>query len=353
MNADETPTEANDNPGYVSPNISSAEEQEAQEEEQLDEAALEQKKRETVEIDGIPIDEKDIKYKATEIKRKADISYFVNVSEEPEEDPQGSKATGKDGEKKFDFDIKNIKNIATNLIKKPSAEKAEGEKAEKVDVAAKMKSIFVDGWHKYVTIGVVAAVLIIIGCMIIIPIIEKNSANTGDDTGSGEVKIYDNPFDRLKDTEMTNALLNYDFETVDRIYKEVEEDLESDDDIAKLYLDKAKRVLDADPTEKDRIYEAAKIAYKKGSDDPEIVKELYVIYGLLGDKEKAEEMNEALAALGVDIDGDDKEDDDDKEDGEKKDEDKKDTDKTKEADKTQESGDSKDASTTEKPKSNE
>ncbi len=337
MSANDTPTEVNDNLGYVSPNISSGDEEE-QKEEELDEAALEQKKRETVQLDGIPIDEKDIKFKATEIKRKADISYFVNVAEEPEEAPADPKKTadGKPAGEKKPFDFKNI----AAMIKKPAAAKSEDQPKEKVDIVAQLKTIFIDGWHKYITIGVAAVILIIIGCMIIIPIIEKNSSGADNDPGAGEVKIYDNPFDRLEDTEAMNAFLNYDFETVDRIYKEVEEDLKSDDDIAKLYLDKAKRILDADATEVDRIYEAADIAYRKGSDNPEIVKELYVIYGLLGDKEKADEMNDTLIELGIDIDEDDdgdEKDDAEKKDAEKKDDSKKDDDKSKDTDDKKES----------------
>jgi hypothetical protein len=351
MSANETPDGVNDSLGYVSPNISSAEEQEEQKEEELDEAALEQKKRETVQLDGIPIDEKDIKFKATEIRRKADISYFVNVAE-PEENPKAEQkaANGKPAGDKKPFDIKNI----TAFINKPKTAQPEGKKAEKVDIVAKLKSIFLDGWHKYVTIGVVAAVVILIGCMIIIPIIEKNASKPGDDPGTGEVKIYDNPLDRLKDTEAVNAFLNYDFETVDRIYSEVEEELKTDEEVAKLYIDKAKRILDADPTEIDRIYSAADKAFKKGSDNADIVKELYVIYGLLGDKEKAEEMNETLISLGVNIDDDDeddKKDDDKKEDSDKKTDDKKTDDKKQTGDTTVKEDKTKD--TTKKPETNE
>ena len=330
MNADEAQTGANDNLGYVSPNISSAEEQERQAEEELDEAALEQKKRETVELDGIPIDEKDIKFKATEIKRKADISYFVNVVEEPEEAPKddSGKSTAKPASDKKAFDFKKI----TALINKPKTNQPQQVKTEKIDIVAKAKSILIDGWHKYITIGVVAAIVILIGCMIIIPIIEKNSSSdTGDDTT--ETKVYDNPFDRLKDTEINDAFSNLDFDTVERIYSEVEAELTSDEDIAKLYLDKAKRILEADESEVERIYAAAEKAYKKSPKDVDIIKELYVIYGYLGNKEKAEEMNDALIELGVDINDDEEDEEDDNKEDDKKDNDEKDDDEKEDSDK--------------------
>ena len=59
MSAKNAPGEVNNKGLFGSPNITSSEEDITSE---VDKAAEEQKKRETVDIDGVPIDEKDIKY---------------------------------------------------------------------------------------------------------------------------------------------------------------------------------------------------------------------------------------------------------------------------------------------------
>ncbi len=71
-----------DSSNFVSPNITSAAEEEQRAQEQ---AAAAQKQAETVNIDGVPIADQDIQYKTRDIvARKADAKYFVNIKEEEE-----------------------------------------------------------------------------------------------------------------------------------------------------------------------------------------------------------------------------------------------------------------------------
>ena len=77
MSVNNAPGEVNKDKFFDSPNISSAEDE--IEEPEVDKEAEERKKRETVEIDGVPIEGKEIKYKAEDIKKKGKMNYFVDV----------------------------------------------------------------------------------------------------------------------------------------------------------------------------------------------------------------------------------------------------------------------------------
>lgn len=76
MSAKDAPGEVNKNPNFDSPNITSAADEVM---EMIDAEKAARKKAETVEIDGVPIDEKEVKFKAEDIKKKGKTEYFVNV----------------------------------------------------------------------------------------------------------------------------------------------------------------------------------------------------------------------------------------------------------------------------------
>ena len=76
MSANDATGGEKENPNFDSPNISGA-----VEEEQAEKKAAEEQRRkeETVEIDGVPIEEKDQKYKTKDILKKEKTEYFVKI----------------------------------------------------------------------------------------------------------------------------------------------------------------------------------------------------------------------------------------------------------------------------------
>jgi len=122
MSAKNAPGEVNENPNFDSPNISSAADEEQQ---VIDAAAEEQKKAETVDIDGVPIEEKELQFKAEDIKKKGKTEYFVNV--------EGAEERKKEAAKK-------AKEEAEAAARKAKEEKAAADKAAAEQAAAEAKA---------------------------------------------------------------------------------------------------------------------------------------------------------------------------------------------------------------------
>lgn len=122
MSAKNAPGEVNENPNFDSPNISSAADEEQQ---AIDAAAEERKKAETVDIDGIPIEEKELQFKAEDIKKKGKTEYFVNV--------EGAEERKKEAAKK-------AKEEAEAAARKAKEEKAAADKAAAEQAAAEAKA---------------------------------------------------------------------------------------------------------------------------------------------------------------------------------------------------------------------
>lgn len=122
MSAKDAPGEVNKNPNFDSPNISSAADEEQQ---AIDAAAEERKKAETVDIDGIPIEEKELQFKAEDIKKKGKTEYFVNV--------EGAEERKKEAAKK-------AKEEAEAAARKAKEEKAAADKAAAEQAAAEAKA---------------------------------------------------------------------------------------------------------------------------------------------------------------------------------------------------------------------
>ena len=170
MSAKNAPGEVKENPNFDSPNITTAEEEEQQAINAEEEA---RKKAETVDIDGIPIDEKDISYKASDISKKGRAEYFVNV--------EGAEQRKKEAEKKAKIEAEEdakAQKRAERVMKEIKAEEEakqkrvdkerkkkdqyldrlehRREKREKREkTAEKIKYFFFGKWHKFVTIFLV------------------------------------------------------------------------------------------------------------------------------------------------------------------------------------------------------
>jgi hypothetical protein len=221
MSAKDAPGEVNENPNFDSPNISSAADEEQQ---AIDAAAEERKKAETVDIDGIPIEEKELQFKAEDIKKKGKTEYFVNVEGAEERKKEAAKKAKEEAEaaarkakeekaaadkaaaeqaaaeaKAKTEEEKHQKAEDTRVIgelkqkakarKKQNREIAQKEKQEKFKQyirddlqesarrANKVKKFFFGGWHKIITILVILIIIAIPTFFIVNTNIEKKTKN--------------------------------------------------------------------------------------------------------------------------------------------------------------------------------
>ena len=319
MSVNDAPGEVNKDKVFDSPNISSSEEEI---EKEVDKAAEEQKKRETVDIDGIPIEEKEIKYKAEDIKKKTKMNYFVNVEgaeerakAEAKRKEEAKRAAAKQAEdekkaaekqkreeqaaadKKLADEKKQLDEVNA-YVKKQKNAKVRAEKKEKRETDIdQTKMILLKGWRKYVTLGVTLASIVIIALSIALPIVNKNIENSKNDNTPVLTEEFEKVAEVLGEDNTKNAFDNYDFEEVDRIYSQLEKDLVSDTDIANLYLNKAKRTINSDMAEIDRARAALRKAYIFGGDNAEVVYGLGEIYSMINDEENRDRMSELLTAI--------------------------------------------------------
>ena len=166
MSAKNAPGEVKENPNFDSPNITTAEEEEQQAINAEEEA---RKKAETVDIDGIPIDEKDISYKASDISKKGRAEYFVNVEGAGQRKKEAEKKAKIEAEedakaqKRAERVMKEIK--AEEEAKQKRVDKERKKKDQYLDrlehrrekrekrekTAEKIKYFFFGKWHKFVT----------------------------------------------------------------------------------------------------------------------------------------------------------------------------------------------------------
>ena len=319
MSVNDAPGEVNKDKVFDSPNISSSEEEIEQE---VDKAAEEQKKRETVDIDGIPIEEKEIKYKAEDIKKKAKMNYFVNVEgaeerakAEAKRKEEAKRAAAKQAEdekkaaekqkreeqaaadKKLADEKKQLDEVNA-YVKKQKNAKVRAEKKEKrgTDIE-ETKAFLLKGWRKYVTVGITLVSIVVIALSIALPIVNENIKNSEPDQQTEVSSEFRQTIDIINSDTVKNAFDNYDFNTVDILYNEAESMLKSDKEIAVLYLNKAKRTANADLDEKDRIRAAIRKANVYGGDDIEIVSGMQEAYSLIEDRENANRMWERIVVL--------------------------------------------------------
>ncbi len=129
MSVNDALGEVNEGPNFDSPNIKPLED-----EDQDTFAAEEQaqKSAETVDIDGIPIAEKDIAYRASDIGKKAKMEYFVNV--------EGGKQSKKEEVRQHNENTaKQTQAEKENNKTKAEAEAKKSREAEKVRLIRKMR----------------------------------------------------------------------------------------------------------------------------------------------------------------------------------------------------------------------
>ena len=241
MSAKNAPGEVNENPNFDSPNITTAEEEEQQ---AIDAEKEARKKAETVDIDGVPIDEKDISFKASDISKKGKAEYFVNV--------EGAEQRKKEAAKKARIEAEEeekAKKRAEKIVKKIEAEekannakiKAENEKRQKAedarviselkkkaetrkkenrifarqerqrkrreriaDCIEKIKYFFFGKWHKFITITVIILAIAIPSYFIIKTSIEQEQKRAEEEYQARIRKTRDEIMNLL-DTDPINS----------------------------------------------------------------------------------------------------------------------------------------------------
>ncbi len=313
MSVNNAPGEVNNNPNFDSPNISSEEDfDSASNQDEMVEEQAEQKQRETVDIDGIPFSKEEIKYKASDIRKKGRVNYFVNI--EGAEEHEKTAAKEREAEKiSTERRVRDAENIiqkhkraeqeAANkklveekkraeevkkYIKKQKA--AKDPKKHELQGANKTSNPLFSGWHKFLTLGIA---VIFIAVVICIPLL-MNHDDKGEEGDNINNTIGSQLSDALKtieqDKTLKNAFENYDFDEVDDIYDHLISNLDNNIDKATLYINKAQKIRQYDKTEQERILAAAEWAYVLASDDENILNGLYDIYSINGYDDKAEEI---------------------------------------------------------------
>ena len=328
MSAKDAPGEVENKNIFGSPNISASEDEEIIKPE-VDKEAEEQKKRETVNIDGVPIDKKDIKYRAADIRKKQKMKYFVHVTDASKYEKQAARrkalakraAEHRAAEEKREAE-REEKEAATAAAKKQAEEKQhiddvnkyiEHQKTERARSAKKAKKAEERSrFRKYRIIIIAVAAIALIAVIVAIVLAVINGMNSAEDAErrrqeeeaeakSSEAFLADKYMQisiRLDtDTDIENYFKNYQFDDIDRIYDEFVEKLDKDSDKGKLFIDKMQRILRYAPDEYDEIVKAAERAYSYAPNNSEIVDNVVYAYEYAGQIEKANELKKVLDKL--------------------------------------------------------
>ena len=309
MSANDAPSEVNKDKVFDSPNISSSEEEIEQE---VDEQAEEQKKRETVEIDGVPIEEKDIKFKAEDIKKKKKINYFVNVEGAEErakaeakrkEEAKRAAAKQAEDEKKAAEKQKREEQAAADkkladekkqldavnaYIKKQKKQKAHSDKHTKSRSAKRGPIIAVGS----LILVAIAAVLVV--NLIIIPANQRQAEEAANNQSYDYAHVASVTGNLDDDEVVRNNIINYNFEEVYKTYAYYASQMGNDTERAHLYLDLAERINTYANNYPEEVVEAAEIALVYSPYDPEVDYYLMNLYYSRGEDEKAERMERLL-----------------------------------------------------------
>lgn len=320
MSAKDAPGEVNTNEVFDSPNISSEEDIASEE----SKAVEEQKKRETVDIDGVPIDEKDIEYKAEDIRKKKKINYFVDVegaeerakeeakkkeiakreaekiAEAEKQDAERKEKAEKDAAEKKKLEEKKQIEEVNAYIKRQKADKAKKERNEKIanNLSANKKKI---------TIASIAALAVIALCVVVGIVFNIN--NDGGEIESEEEqkkvmeeyvkktendKYFTATYDLDTSEDLERALKNHDYETVDFIFQSYIDETNDNIEKGKLYANKAKRILKSNNRAKDQVMAAIMKAYELAPEEVSVLQPLHDIYVFYDDLDNADKIQKKL-----------------------------------------------------------
>ncbi len=333
MSAKDAPGEVNNKTLFDSPNISASEET-TNIKPEVDKEAEERKKRETVNIDGIPIDDKDIKFKAADIRKKQKMKYFVHVTDASKYEKQAArrKAQAKRAaeqiaaEEKREAERKE-KEAAVAAVKKQAEEKKHidevnayvKQKKRENAAAAKKETRGHAVRRRTITIGaIVATVLIVVG--VVVALIISNAQRIADEEAEKRkldeealAEYMANPVNAMlekihENKEIDGYIENYQFDAIYPIYEEYLYDVTDNHVKAYVYMDLADKIRQNTTGEE---AEVVKIMEKARIYDPEdryVLSHLQDAYNAAGEREKAKEVKaeiDRLSPLEVRIDNGD------------------------------------------------
>ncbi len=312
MSAKDALSETVSNVNFDSPNISSSEEIEVeQKQDEMTEEQRLQKQRETVQLDGIPIDEKNIQFRASDIKNKSQMNFFVNIEDNngrsrgakvapvAEQAPQNAEvaAVAQTPVQANATNGKAVKDAgAAKTAKRQSiSKKILGDKANSINLGpafAKYRGLII-GVVVSIIVFVVVAMLSSLATTAIISSINSGSSTGGDGGNSSGDSYSNDPYKAAVvelgvNQEIADAFKNKNFESIDDFYSNYESKITNTENAGHLYMDKAIRLLRYAPEEKDRIIEAAEKGATLAFEDPDIYNDLAYIYKYFNENEKAQ-----------------------------------------------------------------
>jgi hypothetical protein len=322
MSAKDAPGEVKDKELFDSPNISASEEEEIIKPE-VDKEAEEQKKRETVDIDGVPIDDKDIKYKASDIRKKGRMNYFVHVTDaskyeklaekrkaeakraaehraaeekreaEHEEKVAAAAAVKKQAEEKKHIDEVN------EYVKQKKREKAAADKKEDRKYSARRRTIIISA------IAVVVVAVIGVAVALIVSNIQRIADEDAEKRRLDEEYLAEfmaNPVNAMlekinKDEQIIGYIENYQFEEVYRIYDEYLFEVTDNHVKAYVYMDLADKIRMNTTGEEKEVVKVMEKARIYEPEDRYLLSHLQSAYFEAGEKEKAKEVKAEIDRL--------------------------------------------------------
>lgn len=323
MSAKDAPGEVNNKNLFDSPNISAAEEEKVKPE--VDKEAEERKKRETVDIDGVPIDDKDIKYKAADIRKKGRMNYFIHVTdaskyekqaerrkaqakraaehmaaEEKREAEREEKEAAAAAIKKQVEEKKHIDEVNTYVMQQKKAKAKEEKKEEREEKRADRRPNGRRDSHKKIITGaIIAGVLIIAGVVTVIILNKTGVIGGGEDPYVAEYMAY--PAHAIiaeldKNEELKSALDNYQYYLIDQIYDDSLKGA-SDETKAEVYLNMADRIAKRNATEHEAIIAAIEKARACDPENIYVLTRLRDEYMIADDYDKMREIDRLIKSI--------------------------------------------------------
>ncbi len=320
-----------DSPNFESPNITDLAEEEQKE---IDKAAEERKKAETVDIDGIPIDEKEVQFKAADIKKKGKTEFFVNVegaderkrNEEKRIRDEAARArreaeeVAKEAEEKAHAAELAAKKKAEEAKRKATAEdnrvigelkqkasqrKKEIRRAKRQIRHKKIRNFLFKGGNKFISLG--AVLLVIAGAigLIIVPIEDARYAKIRQEEQAREDEEAQKELEKdeyyVISTYLDTAdeyFENFDLDKVDVIYNKALEMATTDEMRVEIYIRKSQTTYDLMyDLEPQRVLDDALAAYRLMPDSLTTIDWLITVYDRRGDEQRVADLEKKRDSL--------------------------------------------------------
>ncbi len=149
-----------DGPNFDSPNISDSLDEEL---EAIEAAEKERRARETVDIDGVPIEEQEQVFKSTDISKKKKHEFFVNIEGEEERKREAERKRHEAAQREIDKAKQVYQEKERLAQEKLKQSQALQKRAERLKKKARRKQIFWTGWRRIPSTIVMLAILVGVG----------------------------------------------------------------------------------------------------------------------------------------------------------------------------------------------